>query len=72
MHDHAAFGVRFYWLLDPALGSLEIFELQDGRYARVLAAIDATIDSVPGCAGLVLPMDDPWTELRRLAAEDQP
>jgi Uma2 family endonuclease len=72
MDDYAAFGVRFYWLLDPALGALEIFELQEGRYTRVLAAVEGTIDSVPGCAGLVLPLDELWTELRRLAVEGEP
>lgn len=25
MDEHAAFGVRFYWLADPALGAVEIF-----------------------------------------------
>jgi Uma2 family endonuclease len=84
MDEYAAFGVSFYWLLDPALGSLEIFELQQGspsqasmrrtqqgRYARVLARVEGVIDQVPGCEGLTLDLDGLWTELRRLSAEDR-
>ncbi len=26
MDEYAAFGVPYYWLVDPALGSLEIFD----------------------------------------------
>ncbi|HET8775792.1 MAG TPA: Uma2 family endonuclease [Thermoanaerobaculia bacterium] len=29
MDEYAAFGIRFYWILDPWLQSLEIFELTD-------------------------------------------
>ena len=71
MEEYAAFGVPFYWLLDPALGSLEIFELQGGRCVRVLAAVEGTIDHVPGCDGLVIRLDDLWAELRRLSADDR-
>ena len=38
MDEYAAFGVRFYWIVDPALQSLEVFELTGDRYARVLIA----------------------------------
>jgi Uma2 family endonuclease len=72
MEEYAAFGVSFYWLVDPALGSLEIFELQGGRCVRVLAAVEGTIDNVPGCEGLVIRSDDLWAELRRLSGQDQP
>ena len=72
MEEYAAFGVRYYWLLDPALGSLEMFELHSGRYTRVLAAVDGTMADVPGCPGLALSLDDLWTELKRLDAQDQP
>jgi hypothetical protein len=38
-HDeYAAFGVRCYWLVDPELRTVEVFELRDGVYARVLGA----------------------------------
>ncbi|MEL6341328.1 MAG: DUF5995 family protein [Myxococcota bacterium] len=31
MADYAQFGVRGYWLVDPALGSFEIFDLDESR-----------------------------------------
>ncbi len=68
MAEYGAFGVRFYWLVDPALGSFEIFERTDaGPYARVVGTTSGAIDPVPGCPGLVLDVDALWTELRRLA-----
>ena len=30
MDDYATFGVPYYWLVDPALGAVEIFELDGG------------------------------------------
>jgi Uma2 family endonuclease len=74
MEEYAAFGVTFYWLLDPALGSLEIFELQravtPAHYARVLARVEGAVDRIPGCDGLVIDLDELWAELRRLNAGD--
>jgi Uma2 family endonuclease len=35
MDDYATFGVMWYWIIDPSLQSLEIFELTGARYARV-------------------------------------
>jgi Uma2 family endonuclease len=76
MDEYAGFGVPFYWLLDPALGSLEIFELRrdvsPATYLRVLARVDGVITDVPGCQGLVVDLDALWTELRRLEPGDQP
>jgi Uma2 family endonuclease len=71
MDEYAGFGVRFYWLLDPALGSLEIFELQGGRFVRAVAVTEGSLDPVPGCKGLVLDLDGLWTELARLSSEDR-
>jgi Uma2 family endonuclease len=63
--DYAGFGVRFYWLLDPDDRTLEIFELQPGgRYLRVVAAAEGTID-VPGCDGLRLDLDALWAYIDR-------
>ena len=69
MDEYAAFGVRFYWILDPMLQSLEIFELSDGRYARAARATDGTMTSVPGCDGLSIDLDALWQELSELAPE---
>jgi Uma2 family endonuclease len=72
MDEYAAFGVAYYWLVDPALGSLEIFELRGKSYVRVLAATRGAIETVPGCSGLALDLDDLWRELSRLGPESQP
>lgn len=57
------------WILDPALGSLEIFELRDGHYLRALAASEGLLESIPGCAGLTLDLDALWSELRRIETD---
>jgi Uma2 family endonuclease len=70
MDDYQSLGVRWYWLLDPALGSLEIFELGDaGKYIRVLATTEGRVEAVPGCSGLVLDIDELWADLSRLGPE---
>ena len=65
--EYAAFGARFYWLIDPDDRTFEIFELQAGaRYLRVRAAAEGTLD-VPGCTGLRLDLDALWAQVERLA-----
>lgn len=66
MDEYAAFGVRFYWILDPLLQALEIFELSDGRYARAARATEGRLETVPGCAGLRINLDELWDDLSRL------
>lgn len=67
MTDYAAFGIRYYWLLDPQLRSFEIFELDaQGRYTRVLGASTETLDAIPGCEGLPLDLAALWAEVDRL------
>ena len=70
--DYAAFGVRYYWLLDPQLRSLEILELDSkGRYAGALAATGGMLTQVPGCEGLEIDLDRLWAEIDRLEAAPQ-
>jgi Uma2 family endonuclease len=74
MTEYAQAGMRWYWLLDPALGSFEIFELTpNATYARVLAATEGIAGAVPGCDGLSLDLDALWSELASFpeAAEDE-
>lgn len=64
--EYAAFGVRFYWLVDPDDRTFEIFQLHSGgHYLRVAAASEGTIDA-PGCEGLVLDLDALWARLDQL------
>lgn len=74
MGEYAAFGIRHYWLVDPALGSLEVFELGPhaggvARYTRVLAATEGTVTDIPGFEGLAIDVDALWAELARLGPE---
>ena len=65
--DYAAFGVRFYWIVDPQQRSLEILELgSDRRYVRALGASDAVVEAVPGCEGLTIDLPALWAEIDRL------
>jgi Uma2 family endonuclease len=66
--DYARFGVRWYWLLDPALHRLELLALGPGsQYARVVEASGGIVDPVPGCDGLALDLDALWAEVERLS-----
>lgn len=69
--EYAAFGARFYWLVDPRLRTVEILGLgADGHYAIQAGASQGTL-AVPGCEGLVLDLDAMWRELED-ALEDPP
>jgi len=72
MDEYASFGVSYYWILDPRLHSLEIFELTGGRYARAARATEGRLDSVPGCPGLQLDLENLWRRVSRLEASQEP
>jgi len=64
--EYAAFGVRFYWLIEPNARTLEIFQLDAAkRYTRLLGASRGVVD-VPGCPELRLDLDALWAEIDRL------
>jgi Uma2 family endonuclease len=63
LREYAAFGVPWYWLVDPEAQTLEILKLgEDGRFIHALDAAEGTIE-VPGCEGLTLDLDALWREL---------
>ena len=65
--DYAAFGVAWYWLLDPQLRSLEILQLDpQGRYVHVLGASTGVLETIPGCEGLTLDLDALWAAIDSL------
>ena len=69
MDDYAAAGVRFYWIVDPQLRSIEIFErVNDGRYFRATAVCEGLCTHVPGVPQLSLDVDALWAEVDRLVA----
>jgi Uma2 family endonuclease len=60
--DYARAGVRYYWIVDPQLRTLEVFELVNRHYRVALAASAGTVRA-PGCPGLKIDLDALWREI---------
>jgi hypothetical protein len=70
--EYAAFGVRYYWIMDPQLRSLEILKLDaSGLYTHVLGVSEGRLETIPGCEGLVLDLDVLWQRIERLEAQSR-
>jgi Uma2 family endonuclease len=69
--DYARARIRYYWILDPRLRSLEVFELgRNGRYSVALNAA-AGRPRIPGCPGLRLDLDGLWAEIDRAERQEK-
>jgi Uma2 family endonuclease len=70
LQEYAAFGVRWYWIIDPHARTLEILELgTDSRYVHARAAAEGIVAGLPGLEGLTLDLDALWSEVERLGPE---
>jgi Uma2 family endonuclease len=73
LREYAAFGIRWYWIVDPWLRTLQIHELDaDKHYVHLVDATEGAVAPVPGCDGLVIDLSALWTEIDSLAAEEEP
>ena len=61
--DYAGAAIRYYWILDPQLRTLEVLELDASAHYRVALARSRGRMRIPGCPGLVLDLDDLWAEI---------
>jgi Uma2 family endonuclease len=63
--EYAKFGIRWYWIVDPKLQTIEILELaRNGRYQHTADATSGKL-RVPGCRGLAIDVDALWRQPAR-------
>ncbi|HEY2370255.1 MAG TPA: Uma2 family endonuclease [Polyangiaceae bacterium] len=64
--DYAEMGAKQYWLVDPKLRTFEILQLGAKRkYTTVIAASSGKLRRIPTFPGLVIDIDDLWSEVDR-------
>lgn len=69
--EYAAFGVSYYWIVDPVARVVEVFELgPDGRYAVALTASEGR-HATPGCTGLEIDLDALWADIEKLPDDEE-
>jgi Uma2 family endonuclease len=67
MTDYAGLGIGYYWLVDPALGSFEIFGLTgSATYEKLVGVTGGRVTDIPSCPDLAVDLDALWRELARL------
>jgi Uma2 family endonuclease len=71
LRDYAAFGVRWYWLLDPEARSFEVIDLATAGGPTLMLADCAGTLPCPGCDGLAVDLDALWAEIDRLGPATQ-
>jgi Uma2 family endonuclease len=69
--EYAAFGVRWYWIVDPYAKTFEILRLGgEGQYTSALVADEGAV-AIPGCEGLTLDLDAMWREIDELTEDEE-
>jgi Uma2 family endonuclease len=67
MAEYAAFGIPFYWIVDPQQRRFEVFERTEaGTYVPRVQAGGGIVLSIPGCTGLAIDLDAMWTRVDAL------
>lgn len=68
LRDYARAGIRYYWIVDPRLRSLEVFErAANGRYSLAVSAGDGRV-RIPSCPGLSIDLDRLWKKVDRASS----
>lgn len=70
--EYAAFGVRWYWIVDPRLRTLEILKLGDEGYYTTLVSASQCVVVVPSCEGLSLDLDALWGRVDEIVEAEEP